>query len=265
MNGTKSIAIVVLMMSLTGTAPASIFGKKTAKVDPLQRVPQLLYTVKMEPDEKKRAAAAGELRDYDSKMFPEIVPILADVVQTDKSPSVRVEAIQSLGKIRPVNGTAGEALERAAKDSTTRVRFQARTSLRLYQLAGYRSGAKDVNEMKVEIVKSEVVKSEVTSEAKPVPAKSQPATSDQPPTRTIGRLLQLRGTTKSNPPPATTMPALDPLPEGAVPAAVRSTNNDTPRPLPSNPPFSTAIQPQTPRTTPPPTPFPPTTAEPPLR
>src|SRR5207237_7849205 len=94
---------------------AGIFFKKTPKADPVQRVPQLLYTVKTEPDEAKRAAAAAELREYDATMFPDIVPILADVLRTDGAQGVRLEAVQSLGKIRPVSAMAGEALEAASR------------------------------------------------------------------------------------------------------------------------------------------------------
>lgn len=254
MNGTKSIAIVVLMMSLAGTAPASIFGKKTPKVDPAQRVPQLLYNVQMEQDEKKRVAAAAELREYDSKQFPEIVFILADIVETDKSAAVRAEAVQSLGKIRPITATAGQAIEHAAKDSVMRVRMQAWSSLRMYQLAGYRTGA--ANDMKVEVVKpvKPDVKPDVKADAKP----PQPATPDQP-TRTIGKLLQLRGTAKSNPPSTSPAATVTPVTTPATtPAAT-----DAPGLLPSSPPFSTAIQPRSQRTTPPPIPVQPTTAEPP--
>src|SRR5262245_5006162 len=296
MNGTKSIAVVVLMMCLARTAPASIFGKKTPKVDPAQRVPQLLYNVQMEQDEKKRVAAAAELREYDSKQFPEIVFILADIVQTDKSSAVRAEAVQSLGKIRPITATAGQALEHATKDSVMRVRMQASSSLRMYQLAGYRAGAS--NDAKAEVVKPvpSDVKADPKAEAKaqatpdqPVrtfgkllgrrgpartnppaasaatpsdvnpdvkaDAKPQQATPDQP-VRTIGKLLQLRGTAKSNAPAS---PASNPT-TTTTPATPAT--SDAPGLLPSSPPFSTAIQPRSQRTTPPPIPAQPTTKEP---
>ena len=44
-----------------------------------------------------------ELRQFDTKAFPDIVPILADVLRTDAKASVRLEAAQSLARIRPVS------------------------------------------------------------------------------------------------------------------------------------------------------------------
>src|SRR5437899_6974151 len=115
MKWTTPLVVIVAFAGLGASAPPGIFSKKAPKADPVQRVPELLYTVKMEPQEAKRIAAASELRQYDSKMFPDIVPILVDVVHNDKLPAVRQEAISSLGKIRPVSAMAGEAIEEAAK------------------------------------------------------------------------------------------------------------------------------------------------------
>ena len=85
--------------------------------------------------------AAEELKNYDPLLFPEIVPALVSALQNDAKSNVRIEAVQSLGKIRPVNQTAGEALERAlAGDAAMRVRLQARSTLMQYHWAGYRNG-----------------------------------------------------------------------------------------------------------------------------
>jgi hypothetical protein len=89
---------------------------------------------------QKRAQAAEELRDYDSVKFAEIVPVLVDVLKNDKKPTVRVEALNSLAKIRPVTALAGQAIEKAAADDDTwRVRWQAKAALTKYYLAGYTS------------------------------------------------------------------------------------------------------------------------------
>jgi hypothetical protein len=54
---------------------------------------------------------------------------------------VRIEAVESLGKIRPVSQQAGWALEQVVdKDDSMRVRLRARSLLIQYHLAGYRSG-----------------------------------------------------------------------------------------------------------------------------
>src|SRR5438132_2754304 len=118
-----------------------IFGRH-AKVNPAQRVPELVVQVKNDKNESKRESAARELRDYDPTANPDIVPVLVDVLQNDAIPSVRAEAAQSLGKLRPVSQIAGWALEEAAKDSSLRVRLQARSALMSYRISGYRSEPK---------------------------------------------------------------------------------------------------------------------------
>lgn len=134
-------AFLLLALALVWAvpAPAQFFAKKP-KVNPLQRVPELILTVKTDPDERKRASAAEELRDYDTATFNEIVPVLVDVLKNDKKMNVRLEALGSLAKIRPVSTQAGQALEKAAADDDSwRVRLQAKSVLPKYHLAGYTS------------------------------------------------------------------------------------------------------------------------------
>jgi hypothetical protein len=137
----RFLLVPLLLAAWALPAPAGIFFfKKAPKPDPKVRVNELIVAVKTEKDESKRAAAAEELRDYDPKAFPDIVPILIDVLMTDAKPAVRAEAAQSLGKLRPVTPEAGWALEQALeKDASMRVRLQARSSLLQYHWAGYRS------------------------------------------------------------------------------------------------------------------------------
>ncbi len=137
--------LLALLVSIHLALPARagiIFGRHS-KTNPAERVPQLIVSVKTESDEDKRAAAAKELREYDPAAYPELIPVLIDVLQHDEKPSVRSEAAQSLGKLRPVSREAGWALEQATKDSSIRVRLQARTSLMSYRLSGYRSQPKE--------------------------------------------------------------------------------------------------------------------------
>jgi hypothetical protein len=134
------ILAVALLLAAVEPATAGIFGKKS-KPTPAERVPELLSIVKTDGDEHKRTAAVEELRQYDAKQFPNIVPALVDVLMTDPKPGVRAEAAQSLSKLRPVSKEAGWALEQAvAKDASMRVRLQARSALLHYHLAGYRGG-----------------------------------------------------------------------------------------------------------------------------
>lgn len=136
---------LMLLPALAGPNYAGIFfGRKSKKITPAERVPQLLAQVKTDGDESKRAAAAQELRQYDPGQFPMIVPVLVEVLLTDSKPVVRAEAAQSLGKIRPVSQQAGAALDQAlANDASMRVRLQARSSLLQYHWSGYRSARKD--------------------------------------------------------------------------------------------------------------------------
>src|SRR5262249_148092 len=83
-----------------------------------------------------------ELRKYDPQTFPDIVPVLIDVLGSDAKPSVRTEAAQTLGKLRPISQAVGQALEQAvAKDSSMRVRRQAPSSLPPYHRTPYRRPA----------------------------------------------------------------------------------------------------------------------------
>jgi hypothetical protein len=134
----------VLPLLLSGLialpASAGIFSNKNAKQSPEERVSALILAVKTDKNEDKRVEAAHELRDFDPAKHQEIVPILIDVLQNDPKPAVRAEAAATLSKFRPVSQQVGMALDQATKDSSFRVRWQARSSLMSYRLAGYRSG-----------------------------------------------------------------------------------------------------------------------------
>jgi hypothetical protein len=109
------------------------------QLTPAQRVSQLLVLVKSGPAENQRAAAATELRTYDGQQYPQIVPTLIDVLQTDTSAAVRAEVAVSLGKIRPISPQAGYALQQASNgDDSMRVRWQAKAALAQYQMSGYK-------------------------------------------------------------------------------------------------------------------------------
>jgi hypothetical protein len=134
------MVMFVFVAALSEPAPAQMLLSKKSKVNPTQRVPELILTLKTEPDERKRVQAATALRDFDITTFNEIVPILAEVLVTDKSANVRMEAITSLSRIRPVTQIAGHAIEKAAaEDESVRVRLHARAALPKYHLAGYTS------------------------------------------------------------------------------------------------------------------------------
>lgn len=138
------VGLLVLMAAQTSSA-GIIFGRKKEKVDPKQRIPELMVILKNDRDADKRADAAIELRSFDLAAHPEVLPPLLDALYNDKKPAVRSEALSTLSGYRPVSQIVGEALEYAvANDSSMRVRLQARSSLLQYHWAGYRSRKGDI-------------------------------------------------------------------------------------------------------------------------
>ena len=142
MRGHRFILAVLLPIAVALPARAGIFSFGKPKGNPAERLSQLIITLKTDRDENRREKAARELRDFDPVANPDIVSVLVDVLQTDSKASVRAEAAQSLGKLRPVSQTVGWALEEATKDASLRVRMQARSSLVSYRISGYRSEPK---------------------------------------------------------------------------------------------------------------------------
>jgi outer membrane biosynthesis protein TonB len=140
----RLLPVALVPLLLAPPAPAGIiFGRKSDKPDPRDRVPELLRVVRGDGDENKRASAAEELRRYDATQYPDIVPTLVNVLLSDRKPAVRAEAAQTLGHLRPVSSSAGQALEMARdKDPSMRVRVQARSSLLSMHWNGYH-GKKD--------------------------------------------------------------------------------------------------------------------------
>jgi HEAT repeats len=131
--------VLLVLTTWTASAPAGLFSKKS-KPNPAEHVPALIATLRGDPEERKRVSAAEELRQYDPAMFPELIPTLAEAAQHDPKSGVRLEAIQSLAKLRPISQRAGQALEQATHDDSMRVRLQARTLLWQYHMAGYKGG-----------------------------------------------------------------------------------------------------------------------------
>jgi len=141
------VCLVLVCVVLVVAAPKSSaqwFGPKKPKTSPQQRVPELIIALKAEKDAHKRADAAEELRQFDLKEFPEIIPVLIDALQSDPATSVRIEAATGLGRLRPISTQAGQALEKAVSgDPNLRVRLQAKASLVYYQLSGYHAPKKN--------------------------------------------------------------------------------------------------------------------------
>ncbi len=148
MSRLHALLVLLALPACAVPVQAQIFFKKARPI-PAQRVPELILTLKTESDERRRAQAAEELREYDARTFAEIVPVLIDVLHNDKKSNVRLEALNSLSRLRPVSQAAGQAIEHAASsDESLRVRLQAKSALLKYHLAGY-SGSPNKNEPSV--------------------------------------------------------------------------------------------------------------------
>jgi hypothetical protein len=184
---------LVVIAAITLPAPAGVIFGKRGKPNPAERVPQLVIIVKTDPEEKKRETAAREMRDFDPKTSPDIVPVLIDVLQHDQKSGVRAEAATSLGKLRPISQEAGWALEEATKDASAWVRWQARSALLSYRLSGYRN----------------TPRSTVTQ----APSAPSPQLTSAPPTPQAKRLFSLSSKAGMAPGETAPPPLAPPVPE----------------------------------------------------
>ena len=234
MSCCRLLLALVLLAAAARPAPAGIIFGRHSKPNPAERVPQLLATLRSDPNEGNRANAARELREYDITAFPEVVPVLIDVVRNDAKPGVRGEAAQTLGKIRPASQEVGVALEAATHDPALRVRLQARSALFSYHIGRYRSPAKPNEAAAV----PPAVNTKGTSQtpragqtrrllAPPLPATSPgQATGETPPPPLAPPL----------PPPAASNPASSPAPKTPAPVPPAETPKLQSPPQPQPPP-----------------------------
>jgi hypothetical protein len=240
MNRLAMILTVVILPAWVLPAPASgilgLFGKKT-NVNPAERVPALIVTLKTDQDERKRASAASELGKFDAAAYAEIVPVLVDVLQHDPKPAVRMDAASSLGSLKPISQLAGQALEKAvAGDDNWRVRWHAKSLLAKYRAMGY------------------------------APAKGETPGSNGPktiePPLFAPAVLKPQPAAQAAPPPASFPTGPAPVANTSlsrVPAAKKDDSLEfrpsIPRPLPQGPTFTTAVPQQASHSAPPPLPL----------
>jgi len=117
-----------------------LLKRKQTKPDPVSRAKQLTATLQSDPDEQKRKAASKEMRGLDPRQSPEIVPALTSALQKDPSSEVRIEAVESLGLLKPISQPAGLAMEAAlTTDPDPKVREAIKAALWQYSLNGYRT------------------------------------------------------------------------------------------------------------------------------
>ena len=144
MNRLAVLFVAVVVFAPAPRADAFDFGfglfKKKPKAEPPTRVKQLVATLQTDPDEKARLAAAEELKSFDPRSNPEMIPALTGSLQRDPSAAVRSEAAETLGRLKPVDQATGLILETVQEaDPAVTVREAAKAALWQYHLNGYRS------------------------------------------------------------------------------------------------------------------------------
>src|SRR4051794_8801246 len=85
-------ALLVVVPADAG--PGGLFVRKPKVSEEKART--LIETLKSDPDEKKRKAAADELGGADPRVSPDVAPTLVDAMRKDSSASVRAEAADAL-------------------------------------------------------------------------------------------------------------------------------------------------------------------------
>lgn len=236
----KKLAMFLMVTILPAWAQpveAQILGglfSKKPRANPVQRVPELIVTLKASQDERHRTLAAAELGTMDAATFAEIVPVLADALQTDPKAGVRMEAASSLGSLRPVSQTAGQALERAASgDDNLRVRWHAKSILMKYRLAGY--SAASPGSLRPARTEEPPLYFQTGPVVQPAPTQSSPP----PPQFPAGSKAVVKTPTSARPPVSPTVrPPSGNAPKDEITPEFRPS---AAKPLPSGSPTSTTV------------------------
>jgi len=104
-NQLTLLVLALACMPLPGQAAEIDFGfgllkRIQKKTDPATRAKELTKQLTTDPDEGKRKTAAIELRDYDPRQHPDIIPGLVAALQKDPAPAVRITAVETLNKLK---------------------------------------------------------------------------------------------------------------------------------------------------------------------
>jgi len=225
---TKHIPFVLLIvLSVSLPAHAQLFPGilKRPRTEPTP-VPELINQLEGSDQARKRSSAADDLRQYDTKQFPEAVRALIHSLENDVNPSVRAEAAQSLARMRPITQAAGQAVERASsKDPVWRVRMQAWSSLKQMQLAGYRNRGPAA-------VEDYIANSSPKQPAPPVQPQFQP---------NAPKSIFVEVPPQSTPLPSDPVPIATPVNNSLILTEPEPVQHGVPRPLPVGTPWSTAV------------------------
>jgi hypothetical protein len=220
MRGCSSFLVLVVLGALALPAQAQgLFAKRKAPTNPADQVQKLITAAQSAKEDKDRLEAVQGLREFDAVAYSGIVPVLINVLKTDKAVSVRIEAARSLGRIRPLTSSAGEALlEASLHDSALRVRWQARTSLTYYTVANVNPRAHSS------------AQPPGAAPPKVTDSKDGSTTAKAPGPGTVGPVLvPAPNSGKFNPPPSNSMGYSKPLPKGPLqPGTVPPSTNEPP-------------------------------------
>lgn len=221
MTGTRltvAVLAAVLLVAPAGTAGGFLPHKKTDAA----KVKQLTDVLRSDASEKRRKAAAVELREYDPRTHPELLAALVAAVQRDPSPAVRAEAAESIGQSRLVNPVAGLALESAATaDPAASVRDAAQQALWEYHLSGYRS-ARGADGIVGQTAEPPVARRPAPRVAAVVPAASTTPAIAPPPTPVYTSPVWVPSVLPGHTAGASPVSALPAVPPPDLPAAART-------------------------------------------
>lgn len=244
MNRIVPFIALATILAVAADANAIDFGlglfkrkQQPQKAEATTKVKQLIATLHNDMDEKKRRAAAEELRGFDPRNAPEVIPALIGSLQRDPSPTVRIEVVDSLGKLKPVSTQAGIAMETALQsDPDAKVREAVKAALWQYHLNGYRPPTN----------------SPFATQTSEPPLAPKTTTGFRPITNTVGKSVNYPQT--AEPPLAKPKPKSAPTPTVAPPPKATDPPKTTlPLPMPTTPtipPPSSGPPPPPPSTTP---------------
>lgn len=206
MNRSRLFLTAVWLGVLPWSAQGGIIFGKQEKVYGPDRVAALIATMKSDRNDSKRSSAAEELRRVDPSANSQVIPALVETALGDQKAGVRLEALQSLSKLRPVSTQAGWALEQAVSNDPSMVnRVRARTILWQYHLSGYRAGgasSRVVSGSELPYIPGEPPLANPGTPAKPQVIMEKPQPVQQAPMSSWPRRVQ--GTTVGRPIPSPT-------------------------------------------------------------
>ena len=255
---TLCFALIVGILASGRPAPAidlglGILNKKKPKADPPSRAKLLLETLRTDPDESKRKAAATELRGLDPRNTPDLITGLVSSLQKDPSPGVRIEAAESIGIMKPISQPAGLAMEAAmTSDPDTKVRDAVKSALWQYHLNGYRTPPSG-SPLATQTTEPPIAPKTTTAVTVAKPTMPKPGEPGfRPITNTVGKGVLVQSTPE--PPIAKPKPSPTAAPRGPalVPTPMPSIKPEMTLPTPSNlipTPMPTTPMPTTPTTT----------------